>query len=997
VEQTGPFEKIFEHSIDGILLTRPDGTVLRANPAACRALLRSEAEICRAGRQGLVVEDERVRELLARRAAGEAVSGELTFRRSDRTTFPVEFTSGHIPTEAGPPLSYVIFRDVSERRRLEEELSRSAAMLKGITDTIPEAIFLKDRDGRWTFANPATLEVVGKSLDQVLGKTDLEIHADRRVAEALAETDRRIMETGVAEEVEEVVQSRDGYRVYLSSKAPFRDHDGRVIGLVGGARDITDRTRAADALREREYLLSESQRIAHVGTWSSDLSTGVIHWSDEVYRILDRSRALDPAPTSLLQVIHPDDRPRMEDWGRRCAAGERPGELQFRVERPDGSVRVLVGRGELIAATDRAPARMIGTIQDVTEHHRAEQALRESEERLRTVFAATPDAVAILGPDGGVLEANAAAMERYGYTRAELLGRTPEDLSPVELRGQVPARIQEALERRLPFEWRVVRKDGTELPVEITLRPFAMRGQSCLYASVRDIGERKRAEAERERLTMAIEQAAEMVVVTDAEGNIVYVNPAFEAVTGYARAEVLGRNPRILKSGVQDEAFYGALWAAIAAGQTWHGRLINRKKDGTHYTEDATISPVRDATGAIASYVAVKRDISRDLALEAQLLQAQKMESIGRLAGGVAHDFNNLLSVILGCTAYALASVRDGDRLRDDLLEIEMAGQRAAALTRQLLAFSRKQVLQPVELDLNRVLAEMEKMLHRIIGEDIDLVKLLGPDLWQVKADPGQIEQVIMNLVVNARDAMPEGGKVTIETANVDLDAEYAAGHAGAVPGPHVMIAVTDSGTGMDEPTMARAFEPFFTTKEAGKGSGLGLSTVYGIVKQSGGSIYVYSELGKGTTFKVYLPRGRSTTPSAEAPPAKARVGGAETILVVEDDEAVRNIAGRILGSAGYQVLAAASGPEALRISEAHAAQIHLVLTDVVMPEMNGKVFIDRLARVRTGFKILFMSGYTDNFIVHQGMLDARTHLIGKPLTRVELLRKVREVLDNRG
>ena len=384
--------------------------------------------------------------------------------------------------------------------------------------------------------------------------------------------------------------------------------------------------------------------------------------------------------------------------------------------------------------------------------------------------------------------------------------------------------------------------------------------------------------------------------------------------------------------------------------------------------------------------------------LDEQLRVSQKLEAIGSLAGGIAHDFNNLLSVILGYTEFALEGAREPARLREALLEVKKAGERAVALTRQLLAFSRKQMLQPVLLDLNQIATGVEKLLRHILGEDIDYVQVLAPSLGVVRADPGQIEQVLMNLVVNARDAMPDGGKLTIETTNVELDQEYASHHVALKPGPYVQLAVTDTGCGMDVGTRARIFEPFFTTKEKGKGTGLGLSTVYGIVKQSGGNIWVYSEPGQGTTFRIYLPRVLSAAAAGPTVPAAvARTEGTETILVVEDEEAVRHIAKRILCAAGYTVLTAATGAEALRTSESHPAPIHLILTDVVMPQMSGRALAEQLALARPGIKVLYMSGYTDDAIVHHGTLDRGTHFIGKPFNAGDLTRKMREVLDSDG
>jgi PAS domain S-box-containing protein len=394
--------------------------------------------------------------------------------------------------------------------------------------------------------------------------------------------------------------------------------------------------------------------------------------------------------------------------------------------------------------------------------------------------------------------------------------------------------------------------------------------------------ERKRAEAERVRLMTAIEQSADSVLMTDINGCIEYANYAFEKITGYSRQEVLGENPRLLKSGKHDKAFYENLWNTILEGKTWHGEIINRRKDGSLTADEMRIAPVRGERGEVTGFIAINRDVTERKQLEEQLRQAQKMEAVGRLAGGVAHDFNNLLTVIKGYTQLLSNHLAADNPLHGHVDEIQKAGDRAAGLTRQLLAFSRQQVLAPQVLDLSAVIANMEKMLRRLIGEDIELATIKGEGLGRVKADPGQIEQVIMNLAVNARDAMPKGGKLTIETANVEMDPAYTRNHVAGIPGVYVMLAVSDTGIGMDARTLAHIFEPFFTTKERGKGTGLGLSTVYGIVKQSGGNIWAYSEPGHGATFKIYLPRLLEGAEAAEQPKAQTRLqGGSETVLLV--------------------------------------------------------------------------------------------------------------------
>ena len=633
---------------------------------------------------------------------------------------------------------------------------------------------------------------------------------------------------------------------------------------------------------------------------------------------------------------------------------------------------------------------------DITERKRAAEALQNEKAFTESIIDSLPDTFYVIDSRGRYLRWNKNAEKVLGYSREEVATLDPLAYVPEDERPLAASKMQEALAKgRATVDIDLLTKDGRKIPYILTATRAVIGDRVYLVGIGVDITERRQVEAEKARLVTAIEQSAEAVVITDTHGDIEYVNPAFTRITGYSREEVLGQNPRMLKSTKQEPEFYHQLWTTILKGEIWHGELINRRKDGKLYTEELNIAPVRGAHGEITHFIATKQDVTERKRLEVQFRQAQKMEAVGRLAGGVAHDFNNLLTLINGYSEMVLEGRDSSDPLRGPLEEIRKAGDRAASLTRQLLAFSRQQVLAPRVLDLNALVAEVEKMLRRLIGEDVDLALVRAPALGRVKADPGQIDQILMNLAVNARDAMPQGGKLVIETANVELDEAYADRHSVVTPGRYVMLAVSDTGIGMNAETQSHIFEPFFTTKEKGKGTGLGLAMVYGIVKQSGGYIWVYSEPGRGTTFKIYLPQVEEAAESVRASEAPRRpIAGAETILLVEDEEAVRALAARILQDLGYKVLESTSPEDALQIGERLKEPIHLLLTDVVLPRMSGRKIAEHLAFLRPDIKVLYMSGYTDDTVFRNGVLETGTAFLQKPFTPTGLARKTREVLD---
>ncbi|MBI5444545.1 MAG: response regulator [Deltaproteobacteria bacterium] len=647
-------------------------------------------------------------------------------------------------------------------------------------------------------------------------------------------------------------------------------------------------------------------------------------------------------------------------------------------------------------------------IRYAVERKAAERSLRESQQLAQATLDALAAHIAIVEADGTILSVNSRWTD-FAYANGLPSSLVGENYLAVcdRVRGEGAAAAAEAAAGIR----RVASGAAEDFELEYTChapetrRWFGMRvtrfpgsGPVRLAVAHSDVTTRRLAEERNRLLATAVERAAEAIVVTDAAGAIEYANPAFESITGYSAAEAEGQNPRFLKSGRQDDAFYREMWAALTAGDVWRGRLTNRRKDGALYEEECTISPVAEEDAPIRHFVAVKRDVTQEAKLEAQLRQAQKMEAVGRLAGGVAHDFNNLLQVIFGATGLLLEDRQPGGDDEKWLLQVQKAAERAAGLTGQLLAFSRKQVVEPRVLDLNAVVLDTEKMLRRLIGEDVELTVSLSPDLRPVRIDPGQVEQILLNLAVNARDAMPEGGSLAIETALVELGEDYVALREGARPGPHVLLAVSDAGCGMDRDTLSHIFEPFFTTKERGHGTGLGLATVYGIVKQAGGHIWAYSEPGRGSAFKIYLPPAEGAAEALRArDTAAAAPRGTETVLVVEDEAPVRALVRKILSGLGYTVLEAPGPDDALSAADDHAGPLHLLLTDVVMPGMGGPKLAEAVTATRPGVKVLYMSGYLDDAIVRHGVLERGTRFLQKPFTTLALARKVREVLDEGG
>ncbi len=586
------------------------------------------------------------------------------------------------------------------------------------------------------------------------------------------------------------------------------------------------------------------------------------------------------------------------------------------------------------------------------------------------------------------------------------------DYSLPDFDGMDALKIAKQIRPELPFIF-ISGTLGEELAIEglkngatdYVLKQRIIRLVPSLIRAMEEVEEKKkRVKAEKNLIQLAsvVQQATEVVMITDLEGKIEYVNPAFERCTGYTLQETLGQYPRIIKSEKQDAGFYKDLWNKISSGKTWRGTFINKRKDGTLFHEDAAIFPIRDNSGKTIKYAAVKRDITAEKEMETLLRQSQKLEAVGQLTGGIAHDFNNILSVINGYSELALISMESENPLYKYMSEISKAGERAVNLIRRLLAFSRQDIIERKIVNINELIIALKKMLHRLIGEDITIDLLLTDKCYNIKADPGQIEQILINLIVNARDALNDKSpqifekKITIETSNVYLNNRFVSLHPESRKGQHIDITITDTGIGMDEKTRLKIFEPFFTTKEEGAGTGLGLSTVYGIVKQNNGTISVNSAPGRGTTFKIYWPVSEQKKDfRVDLIEDISLIRGKETILLVEDEESVRNFTKEALVSMGYTVNSTSNGHEALAFIKKNNTKIDLLISDVIMPRMGGVELADNLEKLLPGLKTLFVSGYIDDKIVKNGILKKNVNFLQKPFSVHSLAKKVNEVLQN--
>ena len=1006
------YRTFFENSTDAMLIIE-NGMFVDCNAAAAATLgydckeellqvhpSELSPEFQSDGRPSVEKADEMMQKAMER--------GSLCFEwenlRKDGAVVPVEVSLTAIPGDGGT-LLHTVWRDLSDRKLAGEALRKSELLLRSLIEAIPDLIWLKDPEGVYLFCNSKFGRFFGAKASEIVGKTDYDF-VDRELADFFRENDRIVMASGGPNiNEEQIVYADDGHEEKLETlKTPVYAGDGTLLGVLGVGHDVTERTRAEEGLRASEEKFRGLVESSCDWIWEVNDSYVYTYSSPQVEKILGYKpeEIVGKTPSDL--ATPEEDAQLQKIFFEKAKKGLPIVAIENVNLHKDGREVILETSG--VPFFDEA-GKVIGyrgVDRDVTESRRTER-------MLRAIFDAAGDGILMADAQTRFfVAANDAMAQLLGYSVEELKTMTVEDIHIPEDMDYVQSQIEKQLrgEISLAKDIRLKRKDGTLFFTDVRSTPMELYGRKHLLGIFRDITERKKAEeslrASVQKLALHVKQTPLGVIGWDPDFRVTEWNPAAERIFGYTAEEAVGQHATFIVPATEHEHIDN-MWEQLLA-QTGGVRSNNENmtKDGRTILCEWYNTPLIDTKNQVVGVASLVLDITDRIQaeearekLEVQLRQAQKMEAVGLMAGGIAHDFNNLLQVISGYAELSEVSLSPDSSATSSVREIGKAASRAKELINQLLAFSRRKVICPVDLNLNTLIDPLLKMIRGLIGEHIQLEFIPGHGLGTVHADGGQIEQILMNLCVNARDAMPKGGTLTIETENVLIDHEYAQTHAWATEGRCVLLRVSDTGSGMDAETLEHVFEPFFTTKGVGEGSGLGLSMVFGIIEQHNGHIGVYSEVDRGTVFKIYLPVVERRAVEVSRTVSPVVVDGTETLLIAEDNEAVLELTRHILMEAGYTVLTAKDGKEAVRVFEEHAAEIDMVMFDVVMPRMGGKEAMKKILKKRPDLPHLFVSGYSEN-AVHTNFIQNRDlHLLSKPYQTDSLLRKVREVLEESG
>ncbi|WP_051327515.1 PAS domain S-box protein [Desulfatibacillum aliphaticivorans] len=1009
-------QTLFDVSSDAIFLTAPHGQVLHANPAACELFQMTEGELISGGRALMYADgDAQLAQAVAERETTGKFRGILTHRKKDGSLFPAEVASVIFKDQNGDQRACTIIRDMTKWHEQRKDLQRAIEKYKTLFHAFPLGITVSNEQGRIIETNAIAEQLLGLGKDEHEGR-NLDSQEWRIIRPDGSDMPPNewasiiaLNENQTVRNCEMGIVKSDNTVTWLNVTAAPLPIEGH--GVVVTYNDITERKNAEAALKcseERYRFLAENAGDV-IFTLDMDLNYTYISPSVRILRGYEPSEVIGQAidqvltPKSLLiatQVVSEElEQKKQTDSNFRVTKN-----IELEMIRKDGSTVWTEVKATLLRDEKGNPSGILGVTRDISARKKAEDALRLSEERYRMLFEHSPLGVFQTDENGIIVSGNDNFVKIIGSSRDKLVGLDMFTLPDKKMVGE----MQKALQGDLGFYEDVYRSVTAhkETPVKVHYAPISLTSGKIVgcVGIIEDITGQKEYENKLLVKENIIRCSSIAIATCNLEGMMTYANPVFYKWWDFKSPdECIGQH--FTKFWILGEK-YEDVMKALEVENIWTGEIKAKRKDGSLFDVQVSASTVFDDKGNPVAMTSSTIDITDQKQaeeerkrLQAQLIQSQKIESTGRLAGGVAHHFNNMLGVILGHAEMALDGMAPDNPLHFNVLEIFNAAQRSADITRQLLTFARKQIITPKAINLNTKVEEMLKMLRRLIGEDINLVWLPGENLGIVKVDPSQIDQLLVKLCANARDAIEGKGKITIKTDNVAFDEALCAEHIGCAPGEYILLAISDNGCGMDELTRDNLFEPFFSTKDVGSGTGLGLSAIYGIIKQNGGFITVYSELGQGTTFNIYLPRHEIIT----GPPQKRRNQALpaarenETILLVEDERAILNMTRQMLEQFGYKVLEASTSDEALRLAEEYTGEIHLFMTDLVMPEMNGLELTKRLMGLYPNGKCLYMSGYTANIIERHGGLADGLNFLPKPFTRKNLAEKIRAVLDANG
>lgn len=999
-ESEEKYRVLVQTSLQGISVVQDDVIVL-VNRSTVRFLGYSEEEILGSEYARFVHPDDRpmIKERYAKQFRGEKVPRRFTYRALNQQgqTLWVDAET-LVTTWQGKPALLLFAADATDRKHAEDELRRTSERFRAVFETAADCIYIKDRDLRYVLVNPAVERLFGMSAAKLVGMTDEELFGEEW-AKRIHEDDRRVLEGQVfTEEHERPVLGV--LKEFSVVKVPLRDESGEIVGLCGIARDVTERNSAERALRESEATLKGVLRATPLGVGLMK-DHRVIAWVNDGLCKISGHSADELVGRSARTLYETDDEyervgrvkyPQIEARGW--------GTVESRWKRKDGEV-IEVFLSSAAVEPGNLAAGVVFAAVDITDRKRAERALVESEEKYRALVDRAPIGILSVDTEGRILEVNRKLLEILGSPDADSTREINMFTFPLLVEAGISEVFQRCVreERSFEAERPYVSKWGKQVHFRVLLEPIrdsegTVRG--C-QAVVEDITEQKRAEAElvasEEKLRLIIDSSPVGIGIA-VDGRYAYVNPAFVRIFGYESAnEIVGVTVGSFAIPEDAERIRDLVAGVAAEAQSQpHFQATNVRKDGSKWSGEGWITNIQ-YEGKPASLLFVT-DVTEARSLRSQLLHAQKMEAVGTLAGGIAHDFNNLLSVVLGYSELLLADKSPDDPEYEDLMRIANTARNGADLVQRILTFSRKVETRPRPVNLNSIVKQAEQLLRRTIPRIIELELGLGTDLKIVNADPGQIEQVLLNLALNAKDAMPDGGRLVIETANVAVGEEFCKTHLGAVPGEYVMIKVTDTGPGIESHVLEHIFEPFYTTKGVGEGSGLGLAMVYGIVTGHGGYIECHSTLGSGTTFVMHFPVLHvEEQPRVQVPQSQPE-GGKETILVVDDEDFIRELCRRILSRAGYKVLVASNGREALEIYKQRQNEIGLVILDLIMPVMEGGQCLDHLIEINSQVKVLIATGFWPTGVARTALEAKAKGFVSKPYDIVQVLREVRKVLD---